>query len=146
MKNDKKERLSIWMPPSVTALIDRLISESGNASRSEFVCDAVRFYGGYLQNKSCEDYITKGILSQLDDRFNLHQKNVCRTLFKLAVEVAMHMHVTAEISEMGSAYLKDLRQKCIADVKKSLGTVRFDDIYEYHAGLEGMRSEEKLEG
>jgi len=67
----------------------------------------------------------------MDSRLALHQKNICQTLFKLAVETGMNAHVIAESYEnITPDYLKQLRQRCIGEVKKSLGAINFESIIE----------------
>ena len=45
MSQEKKERVGILMPPSQVAEIDALYPLHGHASRSDFVCKAVEFFG-----------------------------------------------------------------------------------------------------
>jgi hypothetical protein len=55
-------------------------------------------------------------------------------LFKLAVELSMTMHVVASDRGIGESELAKLRAKCVTDVKKSIGTISFDEAVKYQSG------------
>ena len=134
MKSEEKKRVAIWMKPDLLETADRLVSADDSKNRSEFICNAVSFYAGFLQTKNIEAYINKTFMKEIDSRLASHQKSVCQTLFKLAVELSINTHITAESYEnITPEYLEKLRKRCVKDVKKSLGTINFDSIYEYHS-------------
>jgi len=130
MKTDSKKRIPIWMCQDLFDTVEKLKSTDGSENRSEFICNAVSFYIGFLQAKDTEAYTSKTLLKEMDARLDFHQKNICRTLFKLAVETGMNAHIVADSYNTPPKYLKELRQKCIGEVKKSVGTINFDSIIE----------------
>lgn len=68
MSQEKKERVGILMPPSQVAEIDALYPLHGHTSRSDFVCKAVEFYTGFLQQGSSEFYMNKTTLAFLEEQ------------------------------------------------------------------------------
>jgi metal-responsive CopG/Arc/MetJ family transcriptional regulator len=133
MKSETKQRVAIWMKPDLLETADRLVTTDDSKNRSEFICNAVSFYTGFLQSQNIEAYTNKTFLKEIDSRLARHQKSVCQTLFKLAVELGMNSHIIAASYEnITPEYLVKLRKRCIKDVKKSLGMINFDSIYEYH--------------
>ena len=130
-KTEPKKRVPIWMETGLFETTEKLKQTDGSKDRSEFICNAVSFYVGYLQSESSEVYVSNTLLKEMDSRLALHQKNICQTLFKLAVETGMNAHVIAESYEnITPDYLKQLRQRCIGEVKKSLGAINFESIIE----------------
>lgn len=58
----------------------------------------------------------------------------CRLLFKLAVEMDMMMNVLAAAMEIPEEQLRELRGRCIQEVKKTHGMISLDDAVEYQNG------------
>lgn len=86
MSQEKKERVGILMPPSQVAEIDALYPLHGHASRSDFVCKAVEFYTGFLQQDSSEFYMSKTTLAFLEEQLGKLESRICRQLFRICVE------------------------------------------------------------
>ena len=85
MSQEKKERVGILMPPSQVAEIDALYPLHGHASRSDFVCKAVEFYTGFLQQGSSEFYMDKTTLAFLEEQLGRLENRICRQLFRICV-------------------------------------------------------------
>lgn len=64
------------------------------------------------------------------------EERICRIIFKLAVELSIAMNVVSAMYDLEPETLENLRGKCIKDVKKSLGSVRFDTVYGYQHHLD----------
>ena len=95
MSQEKKERVGILMPPSQVAEIDALYPLHGHASRSDFVCKAVEFYTGFLQQGSSEFYMDKTTLAFLEEQLGRLENRICRQLFRICVEQEMACHMFA---------------------------------------------------
>ena len=129
MSQEKKERVGILMPPSQVAEIDALYPLHGHASRSDFVCKAVEFYTGFLQQGSSEFYMNKTTLAFLEEQLGRLENRICRQLFRICVEQEMACHMFAS--------------QCLA-VKRTTGSIRYDRIYAYQRG--GLEPEEEDDG
>lgn len=57
-----------------------------------------------------------------------------RLLFKLAVEADMTMNVVAGGFKVSDDKLKQLRARCVQEVKKTGGTISFEDAVKYQRG------------
>jgi hypothetical protein len=55
-------------------------------------------------------------------------------MFKLAVEMSMMMNILASTADVDENTLRRLRGKCVSDVKKSIGTVNFEDVAKFQKG------------
>ena len=156
MSQEKKERVGILMPPSQVAEIDALYPLHGHASRSDFVCKAVEFYTGFLQQGSSEFYMDKTTLAFLEEQLGRLENRICRQLFRICVEQEMACHMFASQCLMAchmfasqclgepKETLEELRKTCVRDVKRTTGSIRYDRIYAYQRG--GLEPEEDENG
>lgn len=137
MSQEKKERVGILMPPSQIAEIDALYPLHGHASRSDFVCKAVEFYTGFLQQDRKELYMSKTVLVFLEEQFGKLEARICRQLFRMCVEQEMASHLFASQSlGVPEETFEELRRNCVRAVKRTIGNIRYDRIYAYqHEGL-----------
>lgn len=137
MTQEKKERVGILMPPSQVKEIDALYSLHGHTSRSEFVCKAVEFYTGFLNAGSSEAYMDKTTLAFLEDQFGKLEARICRQLFRMCVELGIASHLFAVmVVDASEEQLAELRKTCVKDIKKTVGNIRFDGIYNFqHQGM-----------
>ena len=145
MSQEKKERVGILMPPSQVAEIDTLYPLHGHASRSDFVCKAVEFYTGFLQQGGSEFYMDKTTLAFLEEQLGRLENRICRQLFRMCVEqeMACHMFASQCLGEPKET-LEELRKTCVKAVKRTTGNIRYDRIYAYQRG--GLEPEEDEDG
>ena len=145
ISQEKKERVGILMPPSQVAEIDALYPLHGHASRSDFVCKAVEFYTGFLQQGSSEFYMNKTTLAFLEEQLGRLENRICRQLFRMCVEqeMACHMFASQCLGEPKET-LEELRKTCVKAVKRTTGSIRYDRIYAYQRG--GLEPEEDENG
>ena len=140
MSAEKKERVGVLMPPTQVKEIDALYPLHGHASRSEFICAAASFYYGYLNAGSGENYMSKTVLSFLEDKLGKLEARICRQLFRMCVELAMVENVTAcQIPSVTDELLADVREQCVKEVKDTVGNIRYDRAY---ACQHGQREQE----
>ena len=135
-KKEIKRRFQLWIRPSTLELADALYEKDNCDSRSEFIEKAVIFYAGYLSAEDNKTYLPnivtstlKSIVAESDHRQN-------RMIFKLAVEMDMMMNVLAAAMEIPEEQLRELRGRCIQEVKKTHGMISLDDAVEYQNGGE----------
>lgn len=62
------------------------------------------------------------------------ESHICRLLFKLAVEMDMMMNVLAAGMEIPEEQLRDLRGRCVQNVKKTHGAISLDGAVRYQNG------------
>ena len=102
------------MPPSQMAEIDALYPLHGHASRSDFVCKAVKFYTGFLQQDSSELYMNKTSLAFLKEQLGRLESHICRQLFRICVEQAVVCHIFAgQCLGEPKETLEELRKTCV---------------------------------
>lgn len=62
------------------------------------------------------------------------ENHICRLLFKLAVEMDMMMNLLAAGMEIPEEQLRQLRGRCVQEVKKTHGVISLDDAVRYQNG------------
>ncbi len=136
MKENKKEKVPIWMYPDMIKRADATYPLHEISSRSEFVCKAVEFYLGFLQSESSQEYVNKTTLSFLENQMGKLEARICRQLFRMCVEYSLMANVTAgQVKGMTDELMEKLRKKCVADVKSTIGNIRYDRIYAFQQGI-----------
>ena len=92
---DKKQKYADWMRPSLVDEMTEMLESANATSKSDFVCQAVEFYIGYLRQQKNIDYLSPILASVIRDEIESVEKNVCEMLFRLAVEQATLCHAVA---------------------------------------------------
>lgn len=136
MNDSNKAKVGIHMKPELTARVDVEYPLYDYPSRSAFVCAATEFYLGYLHTQSDTDYMNKTTLTFLENQVTKLDAKLCRQLFRLCVELSMVAHITAAtVPGVDEETLKRLRNKCVKDVKNTIGNIRYDSIYAYQHAM-----------
>ena len=100
-------------------------------SRSEFIEKAILFYCGYLAAKDYRDYIPNVFISTMKGTLDSLENRIANLLFKNAVEISMLSHLTAATHKVSDDTVADLREMCVADVKKIHGAIRLEDAVKF---------------
>ena len=135
MDNETKIKFPLWMYPGTQKRVKDLMKEANCRSQSEFIEKAILFYSGYVAAENSLAYLPVVLSNALTGTVQTSENRLARLLFKLAVEMCMMMHVVAETTELPDNYLDRLRGRCVKEVKKSIGTVRFDNAFQSHDEL-----------
>ena len=132
--NDNKIRVGFYIEKSLLDECDALLKAADARSRNEFVSKAIRYYIGYHSAQTAADILPLSITSAVSGAVQSSENRIARLLFKLAVEMSMTMNVVAAGADLDDVNLHRLRGKCVDDVKRSIGTVNFNDILRYQRG------------
>lgn len=134
MTEETKNRIPLWLYPSTIESIDALLEKDNCKSRSEFIEKAIRFYSGYISAEDSMKYLPTAITSAMSGIVSTSENRIARVMFKLAVEMSMMMNIIASNAEVDETLLQRLRGKCVNDVKKSVGSVNFEDVVRFQKG------------
>ncbi|WP_088187926.1 hypothetical protein [Desulfosporosinus sp. FKA] len=134
MQEETKDRIPLWLYPSTIECMDALLEKDNCKSRSEFIEKAVRFYSGYISAEDGMKFLPTAITSAMTGIVNTLENRMARLIFKLAVEMSMMMNILASTAEVDENTLRRLRGKCVNDVKKSVGSVTFEDVAKFQKG------------
>ena len=131
MQNEKKTRIPVWIRPSVNADVADLYEQDNCRSPSEFIEKAVVFYCGYLRAESANAYLSKVLTTTMRGMLDAFEDRQASLLFKLAVEMAMMLHVTAAANDVQPETLTRLRGRCVQEVKALRGRISFDEAVRF---------------
>lgn len=126
--SETKSRIPVWLYPSTLGVIDHAMGRDNCKSRSEFLETAAHFYAGYLAAQDSSAFLTRTLAATIRGTLDDSENRIARLLFKLAVEESMMMHVLASELEISDEELARLRGKCVEEVKRSGGKIRFEDV------------------
>ena len=126
-----KVRKGFYIEEEVLEQIDGLLQQANVKSRNEFLNQALKFYIGYLTSEKIENYMLSTISSVMHATVKDSENRMARAMYKLAVETSKLSHVIAYSHGVDEAALQKLQAKCVDEVKRINGAVRFEDAYLY---------------
>ena len=121
----------IYIDRDLHELIQSYLHAANCRSPSEFIEKAVAFYCGYLRAEAAQPYLSRVLVTTMRGMLDSFEDRQASLLFKLAVEMAMMMHVTAAANEVEPKTLTRLRGRCVQEVKALRGRISFDDAWEH---------------
>jgi len=130
-QTEVKERIPVWLYPSTLTAIDRSLGLGNCKSRSEFIEQAVLFYIGYLSSNDACDYLPPALVSAIKGTIQATENRLARLLFKQAVELDMMMNILAAAMEVSESDLKQLRERCVQEVRQTGGNITLLDAVRY---------------
>ena len=120
---EEKTRIHTRISPETEQKITAAMPLSNCRSQNEFVEKALQFYCEHLTAQDTFSALPPVLLSA-----------ICRLLFKLAVEMDMMMNILAAGMELTDEDLRELRGRCVREVKETRGRISFEDAWEYQKG------------
>ena len=130
----EKIRFQMRISPDTDAKIKESMPLTNCQSKNEFVEEALRFYCGYLSAHNAMEVLPPIFVSAIRGAIQDSENRIARLLFKQAVELDMVMNVVAGGFKVGDDTLKQLRARCVQEVKKTGGAVTFDAAVKYQRG------------
>ena len=124
----KKERFAFYLTPEKKAILERRYQEDGSRSITAFIERAVDFYLDYLSANNAGLFLPTSVQSYLDGRLDQFENRMASLLFKQAVELDMGMSTLADCVKLDEEYLRRRRANSIANVKRTNGRLRFEQI------------------
>lgn len=129
----RKVRKGFYIEEEVLEQIDSLLQQANVKSRNEFLNQALKFYIGYLTSEKIENYMLSTISSVMHATVKDSENRMARAMYKLAVETSKLSHVIAYSQEIDEESMGKLHVKCVEEVKRINGAVKFEDAYEYQS-------------
>ena len=124
----KKEKFALYLTPEKKATLERRYTEDGSRSLTVFIENAIDFYLDYLSTNNAGLFLPTSIQSYLDGRLDQLENRISSLLFKQAVELDMGMNTLADCVNLDEEYLRRRRANSIANVKRTNGRLRFEQI------------------
>ena len=137
MSNNKiehKRKFPLWIHQSTLDKVCKAFNQDNCHSQSEFIEKAVEFYLSYLLYEGSLTSYAPILSSIIDASVKGCEEHLSRNHFKIAVELAKVSNLLAVINELDDDTLRKLHVKCIDEVRKTNGVIRFEDAVKYQQG------------
>ena len=126
-----KVRKAFYIEEDILEQVDSLLQQADVKSRNEFLNQALKFYIGYLTSAKIENYMLSSISSVMHATVKDSENRMARAMFKLAVETSKLANVIAYSQEIDEESMGKLHVRCMEEVKRINGAVKFEDAYLY---------------
>ena len=130
----EKIRFQMRISPDTDSKIKKAMEVDNCQSQNEFVEKALRFYCGYVSASNSLEVLPPLLASAIRGSIQDTENRIARLLFKMAVELDMVMNVVAGGFKVGDDKLEQLRARCVQEVKRTSGTITFEDAVKYQRG------------
>ena len=127
-------KFALRIRPETQQLVKDLCPRDNCQSQNAFIEKAIHFYAGYISTQDASEFLPPILISALRGIVRESENHICRMLFKLAVEVSMMMNVLAAGLEVSDETLRQLRARCVREVKQTNGCISFKDAVDYQRG------------
>ena len=130
----EKIRFQMRISPETDSKIKKAMEVDNCQSQNEFVEKALQFYCGYVSASNSLEVLPPLLASAIRGSIQDTENRIARLLFKMAVELDMTMNVVAGGFKVSDDKLQQLRARCVQEVKKTGGTISFEDAVKYQRG------------
>ena len=134
LQNKAKSRTAVWLYPETMKRMDDMLERDNVKNRSEFIEKALQFYMSYLSSEGSTEYLSKVIVSAIQGLLRETESRHSGNLFRLSVEMSMMMNILAAGMELTDEDLRELRGRCVREVKETRGRISFEDAVDYQKG------------
>ena len=126
MPKDNKKSVRFSLHDDTVEMIQNNYRKVHCRYPAQYIENAVDFYTGYINSDRESYYIPKAILSNLKAIVDLSESNICRLLFKQAVELAMIENILAATNDLDEQSIERLRGDCVEIVKRTNGSFKME--------------------
>ncbi len=134
-KNLVKKRTAVWLYPETMDKMDSLLERDNCKSRSEFIDKALDFYMGYIVSEDTTSYLSKILISAIQGMLKETENKNANNLFRLSVEMSMMMNILAAGLEISEEELRNLRGRCVQQVRKTRGKISMEEAVKFQQGI-----------
>lgn len=131
MEDEIKRKFALWAYPETLDSVKRNYKQNNCKSQCEFIEKAITFYCGYISSEDNKMYLPQIITSTVKGIVDGSENRTARILFKMAVEMAIMMNIAAANFDVDEQKIKEIRQRCVKEVKESNGAILFTDAVRY---------------
>ena len=133
---EQKVRFQMRISEKTDQAVKAAIPLANCRSQNEFVEKALLHYYAYLQSGEVANILSPMLVSAFRGTVQDSENRTARLLFKLAVEINMMMNVLAAGMEISEEDLRQLRARCVREVKQTNGNISLKDAVKYQKGQE----------
>ena len=103
LKKENKKH-SVWLSKSAWTEVESRYQQDNCSTRNEFIEKAIRFYSGYLDAESADEYLPRVLADVLEGKLGALGKRMGHLLFKLSVDQNLMGNILAADIEIHGEY------------------------------------------
>ena len=131
---ENKKKYAYWMYPSMVKEIEKSLESANATSKSDFVCQAVKFYIRYLHLGKSMNLIAPLLEQTVHNEAESVERNLSEIMFKIAVELGVLSNVICSANNYSFETVSSLRENVAEEVASTNGVFTFEDAYDWQRG------------
>lgn len=126
---ENKKKYAYWMYPSMVKEIEKSLDSANATSKSDFICQAVKFYIRYLHLGKSMNLIAPVLEHAVHNEAESVERNLSEIMFKIAVELGVLSNVICAANHYSSETVSSLRENVTEEIASTNGVFTFEDAY-----------------
>lgn len=133
-EENEAKRIAVYANSEILQICERDMEKADVPNRSQFICNAVKYYHCYLDRKLNTEVLTPAFESVIDARLDLTEYRLSQIIFKLAFEMAATMNILAGTFQLDTEKFELTKDRVLNEVKAVNGAINLKDIINYQNG------------
>lgn len=133
-EENEAKRIAVYANSEILEICERDMEKADVPNRSQFICNAVKYYHCYLDRKLNTEVLTSAFESVIDARLDLTEYRLSQIIFKLAFEMAATMNILAGTFQLDAEKFELTKDRVLNEVKAVNGAINLKDIINYQNG------------
>lgn len=130
-----KQKVTIFLTPSMKKKIEENYRADNCRSQSEFVEKAVDFYLGYLNTKNASAFLPEVLTTILIGIMDDFAQRIGRQLYKLSVEQNLCNHILTADTDMDQRTYQLMRGRSVREVDSTNGRITFKEVLDFQRSV-----------
>lgn len=130
-----KQKVTIFLTPSMKKEIEENYRADNCRSQSEFVEKAVDFYLGYLNTKNASAFLPEVLTTILIGIMDDFAQRIGRQLYKVAVEQNLCNHILTADTDMDQRTYQLMRGRSVREVDSTNGRITFKEVLDFQRSV-----------
>lgn len=133
-EENEAKRIAVYANSEILEICERDMEKADVPNRSQFICNAVKYYHCYLDRKLNTEVLTPAFETVIDARLDLTEYRLSQIIFKLAFEMAATMNILAGTFQLDAEKFELMKDRVLYEVKAVNGAINMKDIIDYQNG------------
>lgn len=133
-EENEAKRIAVYANSEILEICERDMEKADVPNRSQFICNAVKYYHCYLDRKLNTEVLTPAFETVIDARLDLTEYRLSQIIFKLAFEMAATMNILAGTFQLDAEKFELTKDRVLNEVKAVNGAINLKDIIDYQNG------------
>lgn len=130
-----KQKVTIFLTPSMKKKIEETYRADNCRSQSEFVEKAVDFYLGYLNTRNASAFLPEVLSTILIGIMDDFAQRIGRQLYKLSVEQNLCNHILTADTDMDQRTYQLMRGRSVREVDSTNGRITFKEVLDFQKSV-----------